>query len=100
MVGTHTGRLDGLDGLKGYLQLHNLTGRHPTHCHFRDDALQVVDEVQLFVCLLAEFGMTEEILHHIETLIDGFGILQWENEPTVQHTATHRSDGLVDNLEQ
>ena len=48
----------------------------------------------------AEVGMAEEVLHNIQSLIDGAYLLEWEYYPALEQTGTHGTDGLVDDIEQ
>ena len=48
----------------------------------------------------AEVGMAEEVLHNIQSLIDGAHLLEWEYYPALEQTGTHGADGLVDDVEQ
>ena len=100
IVGRGTGLLHGNDGHEGILQLHHLAGCHPSHRHLRGDALQVSDAVELLVETGAEIGMTEEMVHHIETLADGFLLFEGEDEPAAQQASAHGRDGMVDDREQ
>ena len=48
----------------------------------------------------AEVGMAEEVLHDIQSLIDGAHLLEWEYNPALEQAGTHGTDGLVDDIEQ
>ena len=50
--------------------------------------------------VVAQLRFAEEIFHHILTLLNGFDILEREEYPTAQESATHRTDCLVDDIEQ
>ncbi len=56
--------------------------------------------MQLFINDLPEVGSLEEILHNVEPIVDMLHVFQREDNPTTQHTATHRRDGTVDDVEQ
>ena len=100
VLGVETGRLDGVDGLQGRLQLDNLARRNAPHGHLRDDALEVANAVQLLVDTLAELRLAVVILHNVQALVDGPLVLQREHEPAAQQAAAHRRDRLVDHIEQ
>ena len=48
----------------------------------------------------AEVGMAEEVLHDIQSLIDGAHLLEWEYYPALELASAHGTDGLVDDVEQ
>ena len=100
VLSIETGRLDGLDGLQGRLQLHHLTRRHTTDGHLRDDTLQVPYPVQLLVDRLAEVGLAIVVVHDVEAFVDGPFVLQREHQPAAQQTATHRAHRPVDHVEE
>ena len=100
VLGMFAGNLDRLDSLQGILQLHYLTRRYSAHCHLGDDTLQVADAMELVIEELTELRLLEEILHDVESLIDGFNILQRENKPSTEHTTTHCRHRSVDDIEK
>ena len=50
--------------------------------------------------LLAQGHILEEVLHHIEAVVDGRDILEWEKNPTAEQTSAHRAHCAVDNRKQ
>ena len=56
--------------------------------------------MKLFFNQFLEVGLAEEILHHIQTVVDRLYILQREYQPTPHQAGSHRADGLVDNIQQ
>ena len=91
---------DGLDGLQGRAELHHITRGHPPHRHLGDDTLQVAHQVQLLPYQLTELRFTEEIIHHVQPLIDGFLVLQRKKQPTPHQTGPHRRDGVVYHVQE
>ena len=56
--------------------------------------------MKLLLNKILEIRLTEEVFHHIQTLVDRFLVLQRENHPSLQQTGTHRADGLVNHSKQ
>ena len=100
IFGVETGRLDGLDGHKGMLQLHHLTRRHPSHGHLRYDALEVAHAMELLVDQMAEVRLLEEIVHHILPVGYLPHILQRKHHPSAQQSASHGGHGAVNDTQE
>ena len=100
VVGVEAGVLHGSDGVEGVAQLHDLAWRHAPHSHLRDDSFQVSHAVELFVDEVAEVGLLEEILHHVESLIDLASVFQRKYHPPAQHSASHGRHGQVYDIKQ
>ena len=47
-----------------------------------------------------EIGFAEKIFHHIQTFVDRLYILQRKYYPTLKQSCSHRTNGMVDNIEQ
>ncbi len=100
IVGLHTSRLDGFNGLQSHLQRHHLTRRDTAYRHFGDDTFQVAYQMQLFLYQFLEIGLAEEVFHHIQPLVNRLHVFQREYQPTFQQAGTHRADGLVYHVQQ
>ena len=100
VVGIEASVLHGADGVEGVAQLHDLAWGHAPHSHLRDDSFQVSHAVELFVDEVAEVGLLEEILHHVESLIDLAGVFQRKYHPPPQHSASHGRHGQVYDIKQ
>ena len=100
VVGIETGRLDGLDGLQGRLQLHYFARRYTSHSHLRYNTFQVADAMNLLIHTLAELRLAVVILHNVQTLIDRLFVLQRKDHPTAQQSAAHWAHRAVYHIEQ
>ena len=49
---------------------------------------------------LTEVGMAEEVLHDIQSLIDGAYLFEGKYYPALEQASAHGTDGLVDDVEQ
>ena len=49
---------------------------------------------------VAQIGVAEEMLHHVLTLADAVHVLEREYHPSAQQARSHRTDSLVDHVEQ
>ena len=56
--------------------------------------------MQFFGNKILEIRLSEEILHYIEALVHRLHILQREKQPAFQQTRTHRTDGMVNYIQQ
>ena len=56
--------------------------------------------MQLVIDTLAEVWFAIVILHNVQTLVDGFFVLQREHQPATQHTPPHRCHRMVNHIEQ
>ncbi len=56
--------------------------------------------MELLIHQFLEFRMTEEILHHIQTLIDPTHLFQGEHHPSFQHSGTHGRYRLINHIQQ
>ena len=93
-------RLDGLHGLQGDTQLHDVARRDASGADLRDDALQVAHRLQLLQDGVPHVGIAEEALHDILPPAYLLGVLQGEEHPAVQHTGSHGRHRLVDDVEE
>ena len=85
---------------RSHFELHHFARGDASHCHFRQDALQIADGAELLLYYLAEFRLAEESLHYVQTGIDGFDIFQWKRYPPLEHTRTHGRRRPVDGIDQ
>ena len=88
-----------MDGLQGSLKLYNLARRYTTYGSLRDDTLKVAYAMYLIVDTLAELWFAIVVLYHIQSLVDGFLVLEWEHQPAAQQSSTHRTHCLVDDIQ-
>ena len=100
VLGLLAGGLYRFNGLKRRAQLHHITGRHSSHGNLGDNTLQITDQMELFFDNLSVFQILKEVFHHIQTLVDGFFILQRKKKPTFEQTRSHRSNRTVNDIQQ
>ena len=100
VIGIHTGFLNRLDCLQSYFQGNHLTRRDTPHGYFGDDTFQVTYQMQLLFNQFLEVGLAEEILHYVQSLINGLHIFQGEHHPALQQTGSHRTDSFVYHVQQ
>ena len=91
---------DGFDGLQRHFQLYHFARRDAPYGGFRNDAFQIAYPMQLFFYEILEIGFAEEVVYHVQTLVDGFHVFQGEYNPPLQQAGSHRTDGVVNNIQQ
>ena len=100
VVGLQTSLFDGFYGLQRPFQLYHLTRCDTSYGHLRDDALQVAHLLQLFVDQVAEVRLAKEIVHDVQSALDGSLLLQGKYQPAAQHASAHGRHGAVYHVEQ
>ena len=56
--------------------------------------------MQLFFDQFFEIRLTEKIFHYIQAFIDRQYIFQRKHQPALQQTGTHRTDSLINHVQQ
>ena len=99
-VGILTLSLNVLQSRKRNTQLDNLARIGTTHSHLAYDTLHVAHLMQALLYHLGHIRIAEEIFNNVESLTNTLGMYEWEEQPSVHQSATHRSSGIVDDIEQ
>ena len=92
--------LDGFNCLQGHSQLHDVAWGDTSGADLRYDALEVAYCLELLQDSVSRVGIAEEVLDDIMPLANLDRVFQGEQHPAMQHAGAHRSDCLVDDVEE
>ena len=100
IIGIKTSVLYGFYSLKRNFELHHLTRRDTSYRRFGYNTLQIAYKMQFIFYEVFEIGFAEKIFHHVQAFVDRLYIFKRKYHPTLKQSCPHRTNGMVDNIEQ